>query len=69
MCFEKSFASHNKFICWSIENKFKPMEVFKKSKKIEKKGNKKLQPSLKKWSGLVVCKNVRLEIGRNETTL
>lgn len=34
MCFEKSFASHNKFICWSIENKLKPREVFKKSKKI-----------------------------------
>jgi hypothetical protein len=34
MCFEKSFASHNKFNYWSIENKLKPREVFKKSKKI-----------------------------------
>lgn len=30
-CFEKSFASHPKSICWSIENELNPRQIFKGS--------------------------------------
>lgn len=31
LCFNKSFASHEKVYCWSVKNKMKPREVFKGS--------------------------------------
>jgi hypothetical protein len=62
---------NTKYLEYSKRIIFYGKTIFKISRKIVKKGNKKLQTSVRKGCGIVVCKNLRLELelGRNQTTV